>query len=95
VARVDLTVEIIEIDPRKAEYIRSKGVEPEDVAEVLLNAPAYFLFSDQWGIYDMIGPNNAGRFLIAGIQHVAGSNWRLVTAYWNDDGRAERQYLEA
>lgn len=91
--RIDLTVENIEVDPRKADYIRSKGVEPEDVAEVLLTAPAYFLFNSQRGIYDMIGPNRRGRFLVAGIQHLTENNWRLVTAYWNDDGRAKRDYL--
>jgi hypothetical protein len=40
----------------------------------------------------MIGPTLTGRFLVVGIMRIEGSVWRLVTAYWNDDGRAQRLY---
>jgi hypothetical protein len=71
VERADIIVDDLSIDPRKAEYLRaSHGVDEADVFEVFRNVPAYFLFDARWGIYDMIGPNVAGRFLVVGIQRV-------------------------
>ena len=40
----------------------------------------------------VIGPNRRGRFLIVGLQQVTETQFRLVTAYWNNDGRAQRIY---
>jgi hypothetical protein len=40
----------------------------------------------------MIGPNRRGRFLWVSIMQVTGTEWRLITAYWNNDGRAQRAY---
>lgn len=90
--RVNLSVDVITISEAKLGYIRTKDVDEADVNEVLLNAPAYFLFNSEWGIYDMIGPNLAGRILYVGIQNVQADEWRLVTAFWNDDGRGRRFY---
>ena len=59
--RAEIEVGIITIDERKAAYIRSKGVEPEDVFEVQFNRPAYFVRSEEAGLFNMIGPNHRGR----------------------------------
>ena len=93
--RAELAVETITIDIRKAEYIlREHDVRTTDVAEVHANRPRYFIRSVPAGLYNMIGPNLRGRFLVAGIMHVVGDEWRLITAYWNTDGRAEEIYIE-
>jgi hypothetical protein len=76
----EIEIEIITIDPRKADYIRSKGVEPEDVFEVQFNAPRYFRRLRPGGLYNMIGPNRRGRFLWVSIEPVVGTQWRLITA---------------
>ena len=87
----NLHIEELIIDARKADYISTKyRVSPADVFEVLHTAPKFTHFDRRWGIFDMIGPNRAGRFLVAGIQQVEGTTWRLVTAYWNTDGRAQK-----
>lgn len=88
----DIEVWYIQIDEDKAEYIAGKDVYPEDVQEVHDLAPRYFLKRPAWGLYNMIGPNANGRLLVVSIQQIEGPNWRLVTAYWNTDGRARRLY---
>ena len=87
-----IEVREILIDDAKTAYIADKGVTPSDVDEVHGFQPRYFEWKPEWAVFDMIGPNRNGRFLIAGIQHIGGHQYRLVTAYWNDDGRARRIY---
>jgi hypothetical protein len=95
VERAAIEVQTIAIDASKAEYIfRVHNVLPRDVDEALRNSPRYFVRSRPAGLYNMIGPNRSGRFLVVGLAHVAGTEWRLITAYWNDDGRARRAYGE-
>jgi hypothetical protein len=88
----DIDVNAIAIDEAKAEYIAKKGVFPADIQEVHGNAPKFYLRNQAWNLYNMIGPNLSGRFLVVGIQYVVNERWRVVTAYWNDDGRAQRIY---
>jgi hypothetical protein len=93
VEQADLEVEIITIDAGKAGYIwHVHNVRTSDVDEVLRNAPRYFVRSRPAGLYNMIGPNRDGRFLVVGLEQAIGPEWRLITAYWNDDGRAKRTY---
>jgi hypothetical protein len=92
VEAADLDVWFILIDEAKAEYIARKGVYPEDVQEVHDLAPRYFLKNAAWGLYNMIGPNRDRRFLVVSITHQEGTTWRLITAYWNGDGRARKIY---
>ena len=65
---------------------RMRGQEVHDLA------PRYFLKRPAWSLYNMIGPSASGRLLVVSIQQIEGPNWRLVTAYWNSDGRARRVY---
>ena len=89
----DITVDSITIQPAKAAFIlRTHHVEEEDILEVFANAPVFYLFDARWMVYDMVGPNRYGRFLVVGIQRIDGNDWRVVTAYWNTDGRAEKIY---
>jgi hypothetical protein len=93
VQRADITVDNLSIDPRKAEYLlKEHQVGIEDVFDVYNNAPAYFVFDPEWETYDMIGPTLSGRFMVVGIRRIEGNEWRVVTAYWNDDGRAQKEY---
>jgi hypothetical protein len=88
VEAADIDVWYVSIDEAKAAYIATKGVYPEDVQEVHDLAPRYFLKNAGRGLYNMIGPNEHGRFLVVSLMHLEGQTWRLITAYWNDDGRA-------
>lgn len=91
--RVDITVDNLSVDARKAEYLLTKHqVGLADLFEVYNNVPVYFLFNAARGIYDMIGPTLRGRFMVVGIRRIEGNEWQVVTAYWNDDGRAQRTY---
>jgi hypothetical protein len=89
----DLDVATIAIDEAKVAYIEAKGVTPEDVTEVLKNRPKFFVtVSERRQRPAMIGPNERGRFLLVPIQHVRGSDYRLVSAFWLNRKRGERIY---
>jgi hypothetical protein len=90
--RADLTVTEILITDVKDAYIGSKGVRATDVFEVHGHEPLYFVRGSRT---NMVGPNRQGRFLVVALAHVDKTVWRLITAYWNDDGRARRIYEEA
>lgn len=91
----DIKVWAILFDDTKIDYIATKGVMPADVDEVHGNRPRYFVRNPARNLYNMIGPNRAGRFLVAGLQQITETQFRLVTAYWNNDGRAQRIYEDA
>jgi hypothetical protein len=40
----------------------------------------------------MVGHNQAGRFLVAAIEHMYDTHWRLITAFWMSRPTRIRRY---
>lgn len=93
--RVDLEIAELRIDSRKEEYPGQLGkqVSFDDILEVLGNEPRCYVLSAGGRIrYNILGPNNAGRYLLTAIGHVEATVWRVITAHWMEERRARRDY---
>jgi uncharacterized DUF497 family protein len=94
-ARIDIDIAELIIDEAKSAYIATKGVDFDDVLEVLRGSPRFFVSHAGHGPrYAMLGPNRAERFLLVAIAHVDARVWRVVTAYWLRQSRGRRLYEE-
>lgn len=83
------------IEDEKAEYLlHEHHVRPNEIVEVLENEPRYFLRSAERELYTMVGQTSAGRWMVVSIQPFRESAFRVVTAYWNNDGRAEKLWRQ-
>jgi uncharacterized DUF497 family protein len=94
-ARAEIEIASLLIDEAKEAYIGTKGVQFADILEVLAGAPRFFVSFDRRGErYAMLGPNQAGRYLLTAIANVDEGVWRVVSAYWLRANRGRRLYEE-
>ena len=92
----DLEIEVFLWDystDGNVEHIADHGVTPLDVQEVRDHQPHFFVARPEHFGYVMLGPNRAGRYLYVPMIEVSPGLWRVITAYWLSNRRAERLYF--
>jgi hypothetical protein len=95
--RADLNVTEFVFDEESLIHIARHDVYEADIREVLENSPQFFInppSSERTATHLMLGPNQAGRFLLAAIIQVEGTIWRPITAHWFHARLARRFYTE-
>jgi hypothetical protein len=93
--RIELEITELTIDEAKEQYLArlEKQVTLDDILEVLSNEPHFFALEERGRTrYNLLGPNNAGRFLLTAVARLEGTRWRVVTAHWMDARRGKRDY---
>ena len=78
--------------PRRSNLIREHNVDPLQILEVHRNQPRYFVRNRGLRTFNMIGQTFAGRWMVVSTQPIEEAVFRVVTAYWNNDGRAAKLY---
>ena len=92
--RVSLSVAAFVYDDWNQEHMLGHDVKPEDLDEVLHNAPRFFTnWPDRTASHVMLGPDNSGAFIFAAIDPTNQDGvWYPLTAHWMARRRALRIY---